>query len=142
MICVMNKLTSLLPQHRKAAGFVPSGFIAMLLLAYIVAAVLNFALGNWIFATAMLAPLVGLFFWIQYIDRQDRCRIGDQIRVSLGPHSGIEGVVVGSNEAGTRLTVQLSSTGHPEPMKFFVYQVRKVKPSPPGRDVELSPPLF
>ncbi|MCX6851332.1 MAG: hypothetical protein NTY98_20705, partial [Verrucomicrobia bacterium] len=79
----MNKLTSLLPQHRKAAGFAPSGFIEMLLLACIVAAVLNFALGNWIFATAMLAPLVGLYFWVQYTVRRDRCRIGDQIRVSL-----------------------------------------------------------
>ena len=127
----MNKLTSLLPQHRKAAGFAPSGFIEMLLLAYIVAAVLNFALGNWILATAMLAPLVGLFFWTKLIDRRDRCRIGDQIRVSLGPHSGKEGVIIGANKAGTRFTVQMSSTEHPDPIDFSGYQITKMKPVAP-----------
>lgn len=128
MICVMNKLTSLQPWHRKSAGFARSGFIEMLHLAYIVAAVLNLALGNWIFATAMLAPLGGLFFWVQYTDQRDRYRIGDQILVSLGPHSGKEGVIVGEDKGGTRLTVHLSSAEHPEPMEFFNYQIRKVKP--------------
>ncbi|WP_395732636.1 hypothetical protein [Prosthecobacter sp.] len=126
----MNKLTPLLPQHRKAAGFAPSGVIEMLLLAYIVAAVLNYAVGNWIFATAMLAPLAGLFCWAQYTDRRDRCKIGDQIQVSLGPHSGMEGAIVGANKGGTRLTVQLSSAEQPEPIDFFNYQIRKVKPTP------------
>lgn len=50
----MHKLVSLLPQHGKSAGFAPYGCIEMVLLAYVVAAVLNLALGNWIFATAML----------------------------------------------------------------------------------------
>lgn len=114
--------------QRKSAGFAPSGCIERLLLAHIVAAVLNFALGNWIFATAMLAPLAGLFFWTQYTDRRNRCKTGDKVRVRLGPHSGMEGVVVGSNEAGTPLTVPLSSAEHPAPMEFFVYRIRKVKP--------------
>jgi hypothetical protein len=131
----MNKLTSLPPRHRKSAGFAPSGLIEMLLLAYIVAAVLNLALGNWIFATAMLAPLAGLFFWTRYIGLRDRCRISDKVRVSMGLHSGMEGVIVGENKGGTRLTVQLSSAEHPEPMDFFDYQIRKVKlmsePTPP-----------
>lgn len=126
----MNKLTSPLPQHRKAAGFAPSGFLELVLLSYIVMAVLNYALGKWIFATAMLAPLAGLFFWTLCAVWRDRCRIGDQIRVSLGPHSGMEGVIVGANNGGTRLTVQLSSAERPEPIDFFDYQVRKVKPTP------------
>lgn len=124
----MNKLTSLLPQHRKAAGFAPSGFIAMLLLACIVAAVLNLVLGNWGFATAMLAPLAGLFFWTRYIDQRDRCRIGDQVRVSMGPHAGKEGVIIGANETGTRFTVQISSSDHPDPLGFSGYQLTKIKP--------------
>lgn len=121
-------MNSLLPRHRNAAGFVPSGCLELVLLSYIVMAVLNYALGNWILATAMLAPLAGLFFWARYTDRRDRCRIGDQILVSLGPHSGKEGVIVVENKGGTRLTVQLSSAEHPEPMEFFDYQIRKVKP--------------
>jgi len=124
----MKKLASLLPRYRKAAGFAPAGFIEMLLLAYIVAAVLNFALGNWILATAMLAPLVGLFFWTKLIDRRDRCRICDQIRVSMGPHAGKEGVIIGANEAGTRFSVQMSASEHPEAMEFSDYQITKMKP--------------
>lgn len=103
----------------------------MLLLAYILGAVLNLALGNWIFATAMLAPLAGLFLWIRYIDQRGRCRIGDQIRVSLGPHAGMEGVIVGANETGTRFTVQISSLDHPDPLDFSGYQLTKMKPVAP-----------
>ncbi|MFZ2280983.1 MAG: hypothetical protein WAW39_24505 [Prosthecobacter sp.] len=124
----MKKLTPLLPRHRKAAGFAPSGLIEMLLLAYIVAAVLNLALGNWIFATAMMAPLAGLFFWIQYTDRRGRCRIGDQVRLSMGSHAGKEGVIIGANETGTRFTVQMSSSDHPDPLDFSGYQLTKMKP--------------
>ena len=55
--------------------------------------------------------------------------MGDQIQVSLGPHDGMEGVIIGTNETGTRITVQLSSADHPDPMDFFDYQIRKVKPA-------------
>ena len=65
-------MNTLLPRHRKTAGFAPQGCIEMLLLAYVVAAVLNLVIGNWIFATAMLTPLAGLFLWVQYADRRDR----------------------------------------------------------------------
>ena len=105
----------------------------MLLLAYIVAAVLNLVLGHWIFASAMLAPLAGLLIWTQFIVWQDRRKIGDQIRVSLGPHSGKEGVIIGANEMGTRFTVQLSSAEHPDPIDFSDFQIVKAKPMMPAQ---------
>lgn len=123
-------MNTLLSRHRKPAGFAPYGCMELAVLSYIAMAVLNYALGNWIFATAMLAPLAGLFFWVLYTDRRDRFRIGDQIRVSMGPLSGMEGIIVGANKGGTRLTVQLSSAEQPEPIDFFDYQIRKVKPTP------------
>ena len=128
-------MNTLLPRFRKPAGFAPYGCMELAILSYIAMAVLNYALGNWIFAIAMLTPLAGLLVWTQYTVWRDCCRMGDHIRVSLGPHSGMEGVVVGATKDGTRLTVQLSSAEHPEPMEFFDYQIRKVKPmsdpSPP-----------
>ena len=126
-------MNNLLPRHRKPAGFAPFGCIEMLLLAYIVVAVSNVVLGNWIFATSMLAPLAGLLIWTQFIDRRDRCKAGDQIRVSLGPHAGMEGVIIGANETGTRFTVQLSAAEHPDPIDFFDYQIVKAKPMMPAQ---------
>ncbi|MHB1078186.1 MAG: hypothetical protein ACYC67_02215 [Prosthecobacter sp.] len=124
-------MNTLLPRHRKSAGFAPYGCMELAFLSYIVMAILNYALGNWIFATAMLAPLVVLFIWTQLIVWRDRCKIGDQIRVSLGPHSGKEGVIIGANETGTRFTVQLSSSEHPDPVDFSGYQIVKAKPMMP-----------
>lgn len=117
---------SLLPPHCKPAGFALSGLIEMLVLAYVVAALLNLVMGHWIVATAMLLPLVGLFFWTRYLTRKDGCEIGDQIRVSLGPHAGEEGIITGANEAGTRFTVQLFSAEHPDPLDFSDYQITRL----------------
>ena len=126
----MNKL---LPRHRKSAGFVCSGCMEMLLLAYVAAAILNLVLGHWIVVTAMLAPLLGLLVWTKLIVQRDRCKIGDQIRVSLGPHAGMEGVIIGANEKGTRFTVQLSSAEHADPIDFSDYQIVKAKPIMPAQ---------
>jgi hypothetical protein len=120
-------MNTFLPRYRKPAGFAQARFIEMLLLVYIVAAVLNLALGSWIVATAMLVPLVGLFFWTRYMVGQGRCEIGHSIRVSLGPHAGKEGAIIGANEAGTRFTVQLSSSEHVGPLDFSNYQITQVK---------------
>lgn len=120
--------------HRNSAGFFQSGVINLLLLAFIAAAVLNLALGSWKVAAAMLAPLSVLFIWVQLMAPRSRCQVGDRIRVTLGPHSGKEGVIQGANEAGTRFTVQLSSADHSDPIDFSGYQISKVRPdgvSPP-----------
>lgn len=101
------------------------------LLSYIAMPVLNYALGNWVCATAMLVPVVGLFIWAKYTDLRDRCKTGDQIQVSLGPYSGMEGVIVDTANGGTRLKVQLLSAEHSEPLDFFDYQIRKVTSNKP-----------
>jgi hypothetical protein len=124
-------MNTLLPHHRKSAGFAPYGCMELALLAYIVMAILNYVLGNWIVATSMLATLAALLIVTQFIVWRDRRKIGDQIRVSLGPHSGKEGVIIGENETGTRFTVQLSSAEHPDPIDFSDYQIVKAKPMMP-----------
>lgn len=119
-------MNTFLPCYRRCGGFARSTCIELLLLAYIIAAVLNLCLGNWIVATAMLLPLTGLFFWTQHLVRKGRCEIGDQIRVTLGPHAGREGVITGTNEAGTRFTVQLSSAGHADSLDFSDCQITRL----------------
>lgn len=119
-------MNTFLPCYRRCGGFARSTCIELLLLAYLVAAVLNLCLGNWVVATAMLLPLVGLFFWTRHLIRKDGCEIGDQIRVSLGPHAGEEGAIIGVNEVGIRFTVQLSSAEHPDPLDFSNYQITRL----------------
>ncbi len=100
----------------------------MLLLIYILAAVLNLVMGHWLFATAMLMPLAGLVLWTLYLARRDHCSIGDRVRVSVGPHSGKEGVITGTHDgAGTRFTVKLTSAEAADEVAFFDWEIREVK---------------
>lgn len=119
---------SLLPHHRKPAGFVQSAVLKMLLMVYLAAAVLNLCLGHWIIAAALLLPLLALFVWTRYLIQKDRCQKGDRICVSMGVHAGNEGTIIAVNEAETRFTVQLSSSEHPEPVDFSAYQFSRTKP--------------
>ncbi len=92
-------------------------------------AVSELVAGRWIVATVILVPLVGLLFRVQYAIRWSRCRIGDQIRVIMGPHEGKKGVIIDANKAGTSFTVRLSSADPPEPVDLSDCVVRKVKPA-------------
>lgn len=122
-------MNSHLPYHRKPAGFVQSGIIELLLLACVVAAVLNLALGHWKVGMAILVPLSVIFIGVQCLAKQDRWSTGDRVQISMGLHAGKEGVVIRINEPGTLITVQLSSEKHPDPVDFSAYQIVKMKPT-------------
>lgn len=115
-------------RNQSSAGFYQSGFIELLLLAYIIAAVLNLVIGNWLVATVMLVPVAALFIWVQYIDRRGRCQTGDHVQVMLGPHTGKTGAVIAQNEARTRFTVQFLAGDDSAPVEFADFQLAKLSP--------------
>jgi uncharacterized protein (DUF58 family) len=122
-----------LPRHSKTGGFAPSGFINLeylvliTLVIYVASALLQLALGKWISAVAMLLPLVVLLLVVFYLVRRARCRVGDHVRVSIGPHVGMEGTIVSADESCLRFRVQLSSAEHPDSVDFSCYHITKVK---------------
>ncbi len=104
-----------------------SGCAELLLIAFVLAAVLNLAMGNWRIAMAMLVPLAALFIGAQYIDWRDRCKIGDEVQVMLGPHRGVKGTIVGRDETGTSFMVKPSEAEPVDSVTVLAHHLTKVK---------------
>lgn len=120
-----------LPRHRQAAGFAPQGCFELMFLVHIVGGIVSLAFGNWISAALLLGPVSVLFVVFKYQERNDRCRVGDRIRVMHRPHPyfGMEGVIIGEheNEDGKSFMVKLLSAEHAVPVNLPANYIVKIK---------------
>lgn len=124
----MNTLQS---HDRKFAGFMHSGCAELLLVAFVLAALLNLAMGNWGIALAMLLPLAALFIGVQYVDWRCRCQKGDEVQVVLGPHTGVQGTIVGRDKTGASFTVKPSNAECVHSVTVLALHLTKVKRTTP-----------
>ncbi|MBB5035527.1 hypothetical protein [Prosthecobacter vanneervenii] len=126
-------MKSLLPHHRQPAGFAPQGCFELLFLVQIVGGIVSLAFGNWISAGLLLGPICVLFFVFKYLERRDRCRVGDNVRVTLGAqlYRSKEGMIIEEHmhAGGRRFMVKLSCAEHPDPVDLPAYHLIKVKRS-------------